>query len=123
MIGGSLSLGLGLIGIVLPLLPTTPFVILAAYCYARSSKRMHDWLLNHRIFGPLIDNWRRYGAIHRRAKIMATLSIVAVFLISLLLRVATPVLLIQAIALLAVLAFIWTRPDGKAGQNARSSPP
>ena len=120
MIAGSISLGVGVIGIILPLLPTTPFVILAAYCYARSSKRMHDWLLSHKVFGPLIDDWNQHGAIRRPAKILATVSIAVIFAISLLLRIATPVLLIQATVLLAVLTFIWTRPDGPASDNARS---
>ncbi|MEM9441754.1 MAG: YbaN family protein [Pseudomonadota bacterium] len=123
MIGGSISLGIGVVGIILPLLPTTPFVILAAYCYARSSKHMHDWLLTHRVFGPLINDWRRQGAIRRPAKILATVSIAAVFIISLLLGVATSVLLIQAAVLLAVLAFIWTRPDGDGGKEAGPSRP
>ncbi|MEM9442712.1 MAG: YbaN family protein [Pseudomonadota bacterium] len=72
IIGGTISLTLGVIGLVLPPLSTTPFIILAAYCYARSSKRMHDWLPEHKVFGPLINDWRRYGAIRRPAKIMAT---------------------------------------------------
>ncbi|MEM7045869.1 MAG: YbaN family protein [Pseudomonadota bacterium] len=120
MIGGSISLGVGVIGVVLPLLPTTPFLILAAYCYARSSKRMHDWLLSHHIFGPLIEDWNRHGAIRRSAKILATLSIAFIFAISFLLRVATPIVLIQAAVLSAVLVFIWTRPDGPASDGARS---
>ena len=56
-IGGTLSLGLGIIGIVLPILPTTPFLLLAAACYARSSKKFHDWLLNNRILGSYIRNY------------------------------------------------------------------
>lgn len=112
MICGSISLSVGVIGIVLPLLPTTPFLILAAFCYARSSKRMHDWLLDHRLFGTLIEDWNRHGAIRRSAKILATLSIAVIFAISFLLRVTTPIILIQAAILSAVLVFIWTRPDG-----------
>ena len=54
---GTLSLTLGIIGIVLPILPTTPFLLLAAFCYARSSKRVHEWLLNNRILGPYIKNY------------------------------------------------------------------
>lgn len=121
MIGGSLSLGLGMLGVVLPLLPTTPFLILAAYCYARSSKRMHDWLMNHKVFGPLIDDWHQHGAIRRAAKYMATLSIAAVFLISVLLHLPKHLLLIQGATLLAVLTFIWTRPNGPAGNRVQRS--
>jgi uncharacterized membrane protein YbaN (DUF454 family) len=55
---GTFSLGLGIIGIFLPILPTTPFLLLAAACYARSSKRFYDWLLSNRWFGAYIRNYR-----------------------------------------------------------------
>ena len=54
LIAGSISLGLGLLGVFLPLLPTVPFVLLAAFCFARSSERLHDWMLEHPKFGPAI---------------------------------------------------------------------
>jgi len=56
-LGGTISLSLGVIGIVLPILPTTPFLLLAAACYARSSKKFYDWLLNNRILGAYIRNY------------------------------------------------------------------
>lgn len=62
---------LGFIGIFLPVLPTTPFLILAAACFARSSSRLENWLLQHRHFGPLLRDWRARGAIPRKAKWMA----------------------------------------------------
>ena len=65
---GFAALALGLVGVVLPVLPTTPFVLLAAACFARSSPRFHDWLLNQRIAGPLIREWRRHRAMPRKAK-------------------------------------------------------
>lgn len=55
---GFVAVALGLAGIPLPLLPTTPFLLLAAFCFARGSKRWHDWLLAHRIFGPYIAAFR-----------------------------------------------------------------
>lgn len=64
-------LALGIIGVVLPGLPTTPFVLLAAYCAARGSKRLHAWLLSHRLFGPMIRDWQQGGAVSRRAKYWA----------------------------------------------------
>lgn len=108
---GILALCFGTIGIVLPLVPTVPFLLLAAFCFAQSSPAMHDWLLTHRIFGPPIADWRAGGAIRRSAKWMATASIAVVFGISLVLGLGWIVLLIQAHVLGAVLIFIWTRPD------------
>lgn len=65
---GLAALALGGLGVVLPVLPTTPFILLAAACFARSSERFHDWLIHHRITGPLIREWREYRAMPRRAK-------------------------------------------------------
>jgi uncharacterized protein len=107
---GVLALALGALGIFLPLLPTTPFILLAAYSFARSSKSVHDWLLRHRIFGPLIRNWRRYGAISRRAKILGILSLIAVIVLSIVAGAPRYVLLIQAIILTICAAFIVSRP-------------
>jgi uncharacterized membrane protein YbaN (DUF454 family) len=68
---GTLFLGLGILGIVLPLLPTTPFLLLAAACYARGSERFYDWLLNHRWFGKYIHNYRSGSGIPLRAKVIS----------------------------------------------------
>ena len=108
---GTLALGLGMIGVVLPLLPTVPFLLLAAFCFARSSDRLHDWLLAHPVLGPPIEDWRNNGVIRRRAKIIASASILATIGISLWLQVGSTVLAIQAVVLLAVTIFIWSRPE------------
>ena len=65
---GIAATGFGIAGAVLPLLPTTPFLLVATYAFARSSPRLHAWLMSHRQFGPLIANWQQHGAIGRRAK-------------------------------------------------------
>ncbi len=109
---GYTALGLGLVGVVLPLLPTTPFILLSVFAFARSSPRLHSWLITHRNFGPMIHNWNAYGAISQRAKLSAILVIVATFSVSLLLGAATVVLLIQLAVLSAVSVFILTRPSG-----------
>jgi len=108
---GLISLALGAAGVVLPLLPTVPFMLLAAFCFARSSERLHDWLLSHPTFGPSIEDWRRNGAIHRKVKLVATASIAAAFLIPFAMGVRPMILTIQAFTLLGVLTFIWTRPE------------
>jgi len=108
---GVTSVALGAVGVVLPLLPTVPFMLLAAFCFARSSDRLHDWLINHPQFGPSIEDWRRSGAIQRRVKLYATASIAVAWLIPFLVGVRPMILAIQATVLLAVLTFIWTRPE------------
>jgi uncharacterized membrane protein YbaN (DUF454 family) len=101
---GVLSLSLGAIGIALPLLPTTPFILVAALAFARSSNTLHDWLITHNIFGPLIDNWQRYGAISRRAKAVSV-------------TLAAPVSLIvlQLVVLGIAAFFILSRPSPPPG--------
>jgi len=69
---GLISVGLGIAGIFLPLLPTTPFLLLAAACFLRGSPRLYDWLLNHRRLGPYLRQYREHRAIPRQTK-LATL--------------------------------------------------
>ncbi|WP_372886818.1 YbaN family protein [Shimia sp.] len=108
---GLICLALAAIGILLPLLPTVPFLLLAAFFFARSSERLHNWLLSHPTLGPPIEDWQSRGAINPKAKRIATLSIVVVFALSLLLGLRPLLLGIQAGVLGAVLLFIWTRPN------------
>ncbi|MEC9249651.1 MAG: YbaN family protein [Pseudomonadota bacterium] len=118
LVFGLLMTGLAIAGAVLPLLPTTPFLLLAAYGFARSSRRLHDWLLNHRHFGPLIRNWRDHGAIDRGSKITALLVMVAALALSWLMGLGWQILLTQALVLSVSAAFILSRPSGpreKAG--------
>lgn len=71
IVTGTFFLGLGIIGIFLPILPTTPFLLLAAACYARSSKRFYDWLLNNKWFGSYIKNYREGKGIPLKVKILS----------------------------------------------------
>ena len=73
-IAGSVSLVLGIIGVVLPGLPTTPFILLAAACYAKASPTLHAWLLNHRWFGAMLRDWERDHSLTRRSKTIAVVS-------------------------------------------------
>lgn len=106
-----LFLVLGIIGVVLPGLPTTPFVLLAAYCAARGSKRLHAWLLSHRVFGPMIRDWERSGAVSRKAKRWAIGTMAACSVIFFL---TAPRWWMAATgtAIMAVVAtWLWLRPE------------
>ncbi|WP_246263402.1 YbaN family protein [Parasphingopyxis algicola] len=118
LVTGLLALGLGILGAVLPLLPTTPFLLVAAFAFARSSPRLAAWLEAHPQFGPLVANWRDHGAIGRRAKIAAMAVIVATPLVSLALGIPPWILAVQIVVLTLVSAFILSRPDGPGGGTA-----
>jgi uncharacterized membrane protein YbaN (DUF454 family) len=109
--GGGLSLGLAVLGAALPLLPTTPFLLLAAFCFARSSPRLHAWLLAHGLFGPLIVSWQERGAIPRRAKHTAYVTMAAVLGLSVVFGAPLFVIIVQVLVLSATATFIATRPD------------
>lgn len=79
---GWLSVTLGVIGIFLPVLPTTPFMLLAAACFAKSSPRFHKWLLANKVFGPLIINWQQERYIEKRTKVRALLVVALTFSLS-----------------------------------------
>lgn len=68
---GITAVGLGTVGVFVPLLPTTPFLLLAAACFMRSSERLYDWLIHHRWFGSYIRNYREHGAVTLGAKIIS----------------------------------------------------
>ncbi len=108
---GFAALALAALGVVLPLLPTTPFLLVAAYAFARSSERWHAWLLSHRVFGPIIEDWRRHGAIGRRTKIVGVAAMAGVLALSVAFDVDSIVLAVQAVVLTASAAFVLSRPS------------
>jgi len=79
---GVISLGLGLLGVVLPGLPTTPFVLLAAACFARASPRLHRWLTQHRFLGPMVRDWEAHRSLPLRVKWIATTMMLGMVLLS-----------------------------------------
>ncbi|MDG1417545.1 MAG: YbaN family protein [Maricaulis sp.] len=113
---GMLALGLAILGAILPLLPTTPFLLLATYAFARSSKRLHTWLTEHRIFGGLIRNWQKNGSIDRKTKLISVSTMVGLLALSWALDVRPLVLIIQAVVLTCSAIFVLTRPDAELDQ-------
>lgn len=111
LVAGLGFLAIGAVGIVLPLLPTTPFLLLAAYCFARSSPQLHKWLHNHPTFGPLINNWNQYGSIDRRSKHIAIIIILLTPIATVVIGVPWWSLASQLLILGVAATFVLTRPD------------
>lgn len=109
-LAGWLALGLGAVGIVLPGLPTVPFVILAAFLFSRGNPRLEAWLVGHKIYGPHITHWRERGAISRRGK-QAALAAFAVSAALGLWLMEMPFALVPLIAAGVGGTWIWTRPE------------
>ncbi len=108
---GWFAVALGAIGLFVPLLPTTPFLILAAWCFDRSSPRLHAWLLRQPLLGPLLCDWRAHGVIRLRAKVASTALLLAFAAVPVLKGNVPPwALFAMAAVIAAVLAFIWSRP-------------
>lgn len=111
-VAGGVALLLGLIGVVLPVLPTTPFVLLAAFAFSNGSPRLRHWLVTHAVFGPLIADWEAHGAIARPIKRLSCATMAGVFLVSVIAGVAPTILIIQALCLGGAAAYVLSRPDG-----------
>lgn len=111
---GWLAVALGAVGIVLPVLPTTPLMILAAFLFTKGSPRARAWLVEHAHFGPHIRAWEAQGAIAPRAKYWAVTVMAGVFAVSVLVGLAWWVLLIQGLCMGPAAIFILTRPDPSA---------
>jgi len=112
LIIGWFFVGLGAIGLFLPVLPTTPFLLISLWAFAQSSERFHDWLYQHRIFGPPLQAWSEHGVIPLRAKLVAvgTMAISATLVVTF---SETPWYGITAMLILMGIgaAFVLTRPS------------
>ncbi len=103
---------LGIIGIVLPIMPTVPFLLVASWCFSRSSPRFHHWLNNHRVFGPPIKQWEEKRAIPPLIKVFGVVSMAGGFLSFLMmLHPALWFALLVAAVLLLIAIYIVTRPS------------
>jgi uncharacterized membrane protein YbaN (DUF454 family) len=112
LILGHLTLLLGIIGIFLPILPTTPFLLLAAYFYSQSSPKLHTWIIGHKFLGPPLSDWQDHGMIGIKAKIIATIMISLVLILRFpTLEINLWIKIFASAILVGVLIFIWTRPS------------
>ena len=114
---GWLAVALGTLGVFLPLLPTTPFILLAAWCFARSSPRFHRWLLYRSWFGSYLRHWQKYRAMPPGAKPRAVAMILLTFAISLWLVNLTWVRILLLVILICLLIFMWRIPVVDAKQQ------
>lgn len=121
---GAAFFGIGMVGVVLPLLPTTPFLLLSAALWARSSRRFYVWLLIHRTLGPPIASYRRHGCIPRHAKVAAlslmavTFTLSVVFVVPVLAGKIT--LVVSGAAVGTWIARLPTCPPGGASVDGRA---
>lgn len=110
-VAGAVTLGVGAIGAVLPILPTTPFVIAAAFAFGKGSPSLARWLEENPLYGPIIADWRQSGAIAPRFKAVALTMMAVVFAVSIAISAPIVVLIVQAGAMGAAAIFILTRPN------------
>lgn len=116
---GTVFVVTGVIGIFLPILPTTPFMLLAAWCYARSSTRFYNWIMNNKVFGPIIREWRQHRSIPRRAKTTALILMPSTFGVSIIFFV--PIFWVQimlAAMCIGMMVFMWQIPVREVDFNA-----
>ena len=107
---GVLFVGIGAVGVVLPILPTVPFLIIAAFCFARSHPEFAERLYNHPAYGESLRDWRDRGAIRRTAK-LAAIGAMAVGVLFTAFTIGFPWMLISVAILVTVGPWIWTRPE------------
>ncbi|WP_245814135.1 YbaN family protein [Cystobacter ferrugineus] len=113
---GFVCVGLGMLGAVLPLLPATPFLLIALWAFSRSSPRFHHWLYTHPHFGPRLQEWKQYGTVPVKVKASAISAMgVSFALMAFVMRVKWPVLAVSGSLMLIGAAYILSRPSRPPG--------
>jgi uncharacterized membrane protein YbaN (DUF454 family) len=112
-ITGIFFVGLAILGVVLPILPTTPFLLVAAACFAKSSPKMQRMLLANKTFGPLIHDWQKYRSIPRKAKRIALLTMILSVCWSAFMLKSTMLTALVVALVIGPFIFVWRLPESK----------
>lgn len=115
---GTLALGIGMVGLVVPVLPTTPLLLISAYCYLRSSNSLYRWLIGHRVFGRYLQDYLERRTIPRRVKAVALGTLWSSLLVSMFFIPLFSMRILAALIGAAVSAYILRLPDDSANQAA-----
>jgi uncharacterized membrane protein YbaN (DUF454 family) len=110
---GTVSLAIGVVGIVLPVLPTTPFLLVTAACYARASTRLYGWLLGQRALGPIIAEWRRSRSFPPGVKARALTAVLVTFAISIVLIDSLAIRFVLVVIAAMLLTFLYRIPTAQ----------
>jgi uncharacterized membrane protein YbaN (DUF454 family) len=113
---------LGALGILLPVLPTTPFMLLAAWAFARSSPRLHTWLMSHPVFGPPLRRWEAHRVIPRPVKTVAVTAMVLSMVAAIWTEAPLALLLVMGAVMVGGTVFILRCPSRAPGFAARREP-
>ena len=115
---GTLALGIGMVGLVVPVLPTTPLLLISAYCYLRSSNSLYRWLIGHRVFGRYLQDYLERRTIPRRVKAVALGTLWPSLLVSMFFIPLFSMRILAALIGAAVSAYILRLPDDSANHAA-----
>ncbi len=116
---GFTSLGCAYIGVVTPGIPYSPFIVFAAYCFSKGSKRMHDWLYNHKLFGPFLTNWNEKRVFPQKMKYLM-LGMMSLSLCIMFFSGVKPIGVIStAIFMACVAAWAWRYPSSVEEHDLR----
>ncbi len=118
-LAGGGALIAGIVGLTLPILPTTPFLLMAAYGFSRGSRRIHQWIVDPESLGSGFAEWRRRGMVPASGKILVLLAMLLGFLLAWVSGIETTSLIIEGVGLVLVGGYILTRPSPSPPEAAR----